>query len=347
MLLNLPQQRAKAARLLPHAYHYAIGNLLFDLCTDTEALGTQIRRCWQLAFQTMADDGAHPRSVACFRCFGQGHLERPADAQPLRAQAHLAIWRTPAGFYLTCGEAVLAVDLAQRAVVGVLPTAFWARPLNQQRELFTFALFFLLRAHGLYALHANALSYQGVGVLLAGPSGSGKTTLTLNLLAAGWRTVGDDALLATDTPAGVVVYPLRRGFSCTAETLMHLPHLALDPAAPHLDRQKRLFLPPGYSDDHAGKPCLPQVLLLPTIVAQPSSALTPLAGGSALFVLLQLTVGLLLDVTLAPAHLQTLTNLVAQTHCYQLALGRDGLENPAAVVRLLASVIQPFLSPKV
>lgn len=314
---------------------------MIEVWSANAPLKGRLQQLWHMVFPLHAETQFWTRPVVRFRLFDQGHLPPPDDAQPLRQQAHLHIWRTAIGFYLSCGEAALLLDLAHSTATGFVPASFWARPLNQQREFFTFALFFLLRAHGFYALHANAVKYQGQGLLLAGPSGSGKTTLTLQLRAAGWQSVGDDALLATETAEGVVVHPLRRGFSCTPETLAHLPDLTLAPDAPLLDRQKRLLVPVDKDGTTGGQPCLPQVLLLPTIVPQAASYLTPLVSGQALFALLKQTVGLLLDNSLAPDHLQTLTRLVTQARCYQLAFGRDGLEQPAAVVRLLETVLVP------
>lgn len=48
------------------------------------------------------------------------------------------------------------------------------------------SLLWLLRNHGLYALHANALVKDKVGILLVGHTGSGKTTAALSLIRQGW-----------------------------------------------------------------------------------------------------------------------------------------------------------------
>jgi hypothetical protein len=66
----------------------------------------------------------------------------------------------------------------------------------------------------------------------------------------------------------------------------------------------------------------------------------PLNAGDALFALLKLTVGLLLDERLAPAHLQTLSRLATQSRAYRLWLGQDGLTAPAAVVHLVERTIE-------
>lgn len=321
-------------------WRYPIGGRQIEFWVAEAATAVRLQQLWQTVFQPAVNEPASPAPdvVVRFRFPHSATLPCPAVAVPLRQAANLQIWRTADGFYLACGEARLALTPALGVAVGALPPAFWERPLNQQREFFTFALFFLVRPRGLYALHANALRYREQDVLLAGPSGSGKTTLTLSLLLAGWQGLGDDALLLEEGPDGVIVHGLRRGVSCTDATLALFPHLTLPPDAPVLDRQKRLL--PLTTTSGRQPVSRPQALFLPTIVAQPQSWVQPLSAGDALFALLKLTVGLLLDETLAPSHLQTLSRLVAQTRAYRLWLGQDGLTEPAAVVRLVEHYVE-------
>jgi hypothetical protein len=313
---------------------YEISRASLSVEADDEILAAQVQHLWQTVFQLPLRPCAGTPTLG-FHLRGEGAIFCPPQALPLRTRGPLQIWRTPTGFHLQSGAGVLVVDMMQGQVEGLLPPEFWGQPLNQQRELFSFALFFLLRSHGLYALHGNALEHPGGGVLIAAPSGSGKTTLTLTLMAAGWRCVGDDVLFAEVNADGVIVHPLRRGISCTRETLAYFPALPVAEDAPILARDKRLLVLAGPEEAMPAPTSRPRVLLLPQIVDQPSSSIHPLPGGAALFVLLQQTVGMLLDESLAPLHLQTLTRLVSQTRAYRLHLGRDGLENPGAVVTLV------------
>ncbi|MBM3568792.1 MAG: hypothetical protein FJX46_08555 [Alphaproteobacteria bacterium] len=46
-------------------------------------------------------------------------------------------------------------------------------------------------------LHASAVAFEGLGVLLTGPSGAGKSTLALRLIEAGALLVADDGVEVT------------------------------------------------------------------------------------------------------------------------------------------------------
>ena len=201
------------------------------------------------------------------------------------------------------------------------------------------ALFLLLRPHGYYVLHANALDRGGVGVLLAGPSGSGKTTLTLNLIAAGWRYAGDDAMLVQQTAGGVVVHPLRRGFSCTVDTLRAFPNsLGSQPLLSWIARSV------GCSGTRSirGTRCelSPATAVVPKIVDCAVSTVEPVNKVDALFWLFTLTAGLLFDPTVAGPQLETLKCLVEQADCYRLFLGRDAVETPATVAQVLETYVE-------
>jgi hypothetical protein len=320
--------------MTPRNTCYQLSRASISIEAGDAVLAAQVQHLWQTVFQ-LPQCPCDGTPTFRFRLCGERALPCPPQATPLRTRGSLQIWRTLDAFYLQSGDGVLAVNMAQGKVEGLLPPTFWGQPLNQQRELFSFALFFLLRPHGLYALHANALENQTHALIIAAPSGSGKTTLTLTLMAAGWRCVGDDVLLAEVNADGVVVHPLRRGVSSTRETLALFPTLPVAADAPTLERDKRLLVLTGQDEERTGPPSRPRILLLPQIVDQPTSSVQPVPGGLALFGLLKLTVGMLLDEDLAPLHLQTLSRLVAQTRAYRLHLGRDGLENPMAVAALV------------
>jgi hypothetical protein len=62
-------------------------------------------------------------------------------------------------------------------------------------------------AHGFEALHASAVASAHGVVAVTGPSGAGKTTLALELMRRGMSLVGDDVLLLSSGPTGVLGHP--------------------------------------------------------------------------------------------------------------------------------------------
>lgn len=48
-------------------------------------------------------------------------------------------------------------------------------------------------------IHAAGLEWNGTGILLTGPGGSGKSTTTAAAIKAGWKTIGDDFVLLSDS----------------------------------------------------------------------------------------------------------------------------------------------------
>jgi hypothetical protein len=234
---------------------------------------------------------------------------------------------------------MLDLYLSEGAGRGVLDEGFWSRPLQDQREFFLLSLVMLLHQRGLYGLHANGVVEDETGYLIVGRSGSGKTTLTASLMRQGWRVLADDALLLRDTPGGVQALALRRGFSFTDETLGYFPDLGPDRAEEDLslvtDNGKHLMdLAPLYPGSFAAR-SEPGVLLFPRVEGHARSELRPMNKTHALIGLAQQAAGILTDRALASDQLNVLSRLVHQARSYQLLLGTDVYENPAAVADLL------------
>jgi hypothetical protein len=74
-------------------------------------------------------------------------------------------------------------------------------------------------AHGFEALHASAVASSRGVVAITGPSGAGKTTLALELMRRGMSLVGDDVLMLSTGPSGVLGHPAT-------------PHMNVDQRAP-------------------------------------------------------------------------------------------------------------------
>lgn len=78
----------------------------------------------------------------------------------------------------------------------LLAPAFFHQPPLLRHQFWAFGVLKLLRALGLYGLHAAGLVARiGCGLLLVGDSGYGKSTLTIGLVRQGWGYLSDDAVL--------------------------------------------------------------------------------------------------------------------------------------------------------
>lgn len=316
---------------------YTLGGTAIRVLCDEAEQAVQLARCWQLLFSLCRVDAPASMPVIHlhFRAADQP-MARPALLTHFCQSGPLQGWQTARGYYLQCANASLALNLRQSCGVGRLTPSFWACSLAEQREFFLVSLLMLLRSHGYYGLHANGVVNGEGGVLLIGDSGAGKTTLTLSLVQAGWRYLADDALLLRRDNEHVAALALRRGFACREQTLHYFPHL---PAAhsPDLMDGKKLLTVEAIGNSAVRLCCTPHVLLFPQIGGGPHSRLAPLDEASALTTLIRLSTGILTERASVVQQIEVLKALVQQARCYQLRLGADVYEAPAAVAALLAA----------
>jgi hypothetical protein len=200
--------------------------------------------------------------------------------------------------------------------------------------ILTLPLLETLKRRGLYSLHAAGLSRAGRGLVIVGASGSGKTTLTLALARAGFDFLGDDMLFVCprDGLLGLRAFPDE--VDVTEMTLTFFPELG-----PLLEKRR----PPGWRkwSFHAealyGAPIAwsaqPAAVVFPRIGQSETSRLEPMAAQDALLEMLPNV--LLTDPVACQAHLAALAQLSAQTPCYRLWTGRDFLDLPGLLGRLL------------
>ncbi|MBL8989986.1 MAG: hypothetical protein JNJ48_00235 [Phycisphaerae bacterium] len=136
---------------------------------------------------------------------------------------HLSVDRAAGGAIESRGRrgSLLRIDESARTALLWVPA--WARrpevieEAEQQLTLLSSRAWALA---GWTPVHGATLVAPGADrcAVICAPSGSGKTTLTFSLLRRGWRTLGDDKLLARRVPGGVEARSLAR-------------RLHLDPAA--------------------------------------------------------------------------------------------------------------------
>jgi GTPase SAR1 family protein len=234
---------------------------------------------------------------------------------------------------------MLDLDVSNGRCLGVLTDEFWVQPLEYQREFFLLSFLMILRPHGRYGLHANALTNHQVGYLVVGAASSGKTTLSLTLIREGWGFLSDDALMLHKTPRGIEALALRRGFSCTVQTTSRFPELeaSVDEAPAFLDGKKLVDIDRGYPQSFSLR-CFPRVLLFPTITNKTRSRLIQSDPTQSMVALLQQSPGIMTDRPWVIQQLDVLRQLVKQSRSYQLMLGTDVYDAPQAVAEMLSSV---------
>jgi hypothetical protein len=205
----------------------------------------------------------------------------------------------------------------------LLPSIFFFFPFAQ-----------LLARRGLHVVHAAALERNGRGVLIPGMSGSGKSTCCVSLMRAGYRWLSDDKPFLRKNGSGVELLPFPEMIDVTDQSVAFFPELSR--AASHLEfgfRKKRFFaetLYPGSAADAV----MPSLILFPTISQEPTSRVEALSKAHALQTLLPHSL-LCFDREISARHFELLVRLVETTACYRLYFGRDVLDLPSLVDRLL------------
>ena len=178
------------------------------------------------------------------------------------------------------------------------------RPIEKSTDILAI-LGPLYAAHGLFPIHASGVRLRSGVVLCAGPSGSGKSTLARAALASGYKIVGDDVVLLRRRDAGLEVLP----WSCSIQDQT--------PA-----KRPSLLAPERFDSGFL------RAVFYPSIGTQPLSSLTPTTGPLALP---RLSAQILW--ASEPRALLEQRDLVRELLAlpsYDLVLGRDVLEQPAA-----------------
>jgi hypothetical protein len=204
------------------------------------------------------------------------------------------------------------------------------------RSFFHFGLAELLRARGLYTIHATALEQRGRAVLIPGSSGRGKTTCCISLLRAGYRCLSDDHPLLRENGAGLEILTFPEKIDVTEHSIEFFPELKAAKERLPQGVQKRSFVPEEiypHAMTESGKPAL---LLFPLVVDAPESRLEPLPKNRALEEIMRQGL-LVLDREVAGRQFMTLSRLAEQTPCYRLYFGEDVLDLPRLIDPLLAA----------
>lgn len=258
----------------------------------------------------------------------------PVVTDRVFASDALHIHRSSTGFVLESADSWLEADVTRGRGRGSLENSFWHLDPYAQREFFLLALLMMLRCHGRYGLHANALVRDGRGVLLVGASGSGKSTLALGLMHQGWSLLSDDAVALHPAHDGVEVHALRRGISCTEETEAFFPSLGRAPVM-YTAQDKNVRDAQALFRTPRTPCCRPTLVAFPWVAHRPRSALEAMSPVETLVGLARQSAGILTDQALSSRQLDVIKRLTEQTTGFRLAVGGDAFTNPGWVSDLL------------
>ncbi len=242
-------------------------------------------------------------------------------------------------FLVTDGDSQLRIQPANGIAEARVQPAFFAKSEVLQRNFWAFGLMKLLRAQGVFTLHAAALvSPIDDGLLLVASPGSGKSTLTIGLIRREWRYLSDDAVLLRREGNRVAALALRKSFYVDAD--VHRQYADLYPGPPVADaaggQRHRVDIDRAFPGSHTPT-CYPRILVFPSIDRKRESKLEPLSAASATKVLLGESGPQLFDLTTMKDHLELLRKLVAQCRVYHLRAGPDLHANPGSLEQLLDS----------
>lgn len=319
---------------------YSISKVNLQIECEDERLSEKVNGAIYKYFCTSNHDGSSPNSHNITLRFKNNDFSTkiPLTAQELCVSSSLHVLRDGDFCYLVGGDSLFQIDLRNGIGTGMLSSTFWEKPLKSKQDFLMLSLLWLLRPHGLYALHANGVAKDEIGVLIAGRSGSGKSTLSLGLIRQGWRYLSDDITLLSHNPDGIKAIAFQKGFSFDSNLASRYPELDRPPETGLLNGQKRfLDITPLYPD-RVQYSCFPKVLIFPKIASQEKSQITQIDRAEALILLVENSGGIMVDKEMVVKQMEVLKRLVYQASSYQLIAGRDLSEGPEKILEILATV---------
>jgi hypothetical protein len=263
-------------------------------------------------------------------------IKIPETAHKLSTSPSLRVLKDGDSCYLIREDSAFHLDLANSMGIGFIDSTFWDGHPKSQQEFLMLSLLWLLRKHGLYALHGNALVKEA-GILLVGGTGSGKSTTALSLIRQGWRYLSDDVTLLRYNLDGIEAIAFPKGFSIDPDLANHYPELSI-PFKASLNGQKRFLDINSICPDRFLFSCIPRVLIFPKIVPQDKSQIVPIYRTKALILLIDNSGGFIVGKKVVTKQIEVLKKLVYQTSHYQLLLGRDLYKEPEKIAEVLSEV---------
>jgi hypothetical protein len=192
-----------------------------------------------------------------------------------------------------------------------------------------------LKYRGLYPIHASAVEKEGRGVLIPAQSGGGKTTCCLALLWGGYRSLSDDRPFLRGRADLVEVLSFPDRFDVTETTISFFPDLQIVASfLPPPGRRKCSIDPELLFPNCVSAAAVPELILFPQVTGQREYRAVPLPKETALKEILPHSL-LVFEPGAAARQFDLLGRLIEQADCYRLLLGRNPLDLPELVDRLL------------
>ncbi len=229
----------------------------------------------------------------------------------------------------------LRVSERGERIDGLLVPAAAGEPREVAEIDLMLALTLALRSHGLVHLHAAAtVSPSGQVLLITGTGGAGKSTLAAALVAAGHGYLGDDVVLVA--PGGALLaFP--RPFHLSPASARAVG-VEAGPTRPRTGK--------GDLDAGAAFPGrfrwfapAPDLVLMPRVASQPSTALEPSTRAEGLGALLSLSAFAASALPGAAEQRARLASVMDGARPVSLALGRDLLDDAARTVARLEAAL--------
>ncbi|MFC1852051.1 serine kinase [candidate division CSSED10-310 bacterium] len=186
-------------------------------------------------------------------------------------------------------------------------------------------------------IHAGAVGTSHGGALFVGRGGIGKSTAVLSCLNAGFNYAGDDYCIVSLTPAPYVHSLYNTAKLKGAADLSRFPHLNTVLSNPNRDEGEKamFFLHELYSDQLVeGFPL--KVIFVPRVTGNSDTVIKKASPGFVLRALAPSTIAQLPG-SGQPAF-SFMSKLVRQVPCYEIEIGTDIAQIPAAVSRVLSAL---------
>ena len=256
----------------------------------------------------------------------------------------IRLWHAPkqheaesSQFYFDAGLAAFHLDTSTGRGSGYITAAALEIPRVLANTYTLFPLLLLLRARGVYHLHAAAVRSPGGQLwLFPGAPRAGKTTLTTALGLAGWQPLADDSLLLDRQGATVHCWPLRKEFHLDEQLLTHWTPLAASVRHRYLGRACIEALE-FFGARNLAQQSFAQVdaVVLPQISEAAQSSLESLPASAALLKLAEQSVYLQLWRAHTARQFEGLAQLMRTARTLRFHSGRDVLQQPQAAAAIL------------
>lgn len=227
-------------------------------------------------------------------------------------------------FYQYKRQGLFFADLEQGYGIGYITMPYSDQDiLDMYQNIWLLALFHIMRAKGIFPLHASAAMFKEKGVLIAGASGQGKTTLLLHLLQEGFHYMADDTVFLRQNGNSSTMLSFPTSIRITAETAGFFPEISSFVTGTLPDRRGKYHIEPRkLSALPSVHSAIPAIVLLPEITAEEETGLLPISRiAAAMQCIPQNTPVNTLG--MSRNNFDLLCRLFQQVHCYHVRLGRN------------------------